>query len=215
MWQIHMIGDSRMKNTVSVATLARNRAVPPKARRSLGRVSTSITVAILGANHMTRMIASSAWPASGRMKSAGVGDGGERQRADDEQPDPGRRAQEHQHGEGELEAADELHAGHEQEVAVLQRALAPALVAADEFDQRRRILLPAEVFLRQHAHVVAGAAHQRRLDLVVAQHMAAEHAAFRQFRDVAMRDERRDADDGVVAPVGSAIGLPPGAADGP
>ena len=94
-------------------------------------------------------------------------------------------------------------------------ALAPALVAAEKFDQRRRVLLPAEVLLGQHAHVVAGAPHQRRLDLVVAQHMAAEHAAARQLRDVAMRDERRDADDGVVAPVGAAIALPPGRADGP
>ena len=59
-WQTHMIGDSRMKNIVSVATLARKRAVPPKARRSGGRVSTSSTVAILGANHMTRIMASSA-----------------------------------------------------------------------------------------------------------------------------------------------------------
>src|SRR6476660_9824875 len=100
-------------------------------------------------------------------------------------------------------------------MAVLQRALAPALVAAKEKEQGRRILLPAEVLLWQHANVVAGAAHQRRFDLVVAQHMAAEHAALGQLRDVAMRDERRDADDGVVAPIGPAIGLPPGATDGP
>ena len=73
MWQIHMIGESRMKNTVSVATLTRNRTVPPKARRSFGRVRTSTTVAIFGANHMTRMTASSAWPASGRMNWAAVG----------------------------------------------------------------------------------------------------------------------------------------------
>ena len=66
---------------------------------------------------------------------------------------------------------------------VLQRALAPALVAADEFDQGRRVLLPAEILLRQHAHVVAGAPHQRGLDLVVAQHVAAQDAAAGQRRD--------------------------------
>jgi hypothetical protein len=47
----------------------------------------------------------------------------------------------------------------------------------------RRVLLPAEVFLdRQHAHLVAAAAHQHRLDLVVAQHMAAERALAGQHR---------------------------------
>ena len=106
----HMIGDSRMKKTVSVTTLARKRAVPPKARRSCGRVSTSITVAIFGANHITRMIASSAVAGVGPDEIGRRRRRGERQRADDEQADPGRRAEEHQHGEGELEAADELHA---------------------------------------------------------------------------------------------------------
>ena len=46
--------------------------MPPKARRSLGRISTSITVAIFGANHITRTSTNRAMPASGRMKSAGV-----------------------------------------------------------------------------------------------------------------------------------------------
>ena len=174
MWQNHMIGDSRMKNTVSVTTLARKRAVPPKARRSFGRVSTSITVAIFGANHITRMITSSAWPASGRMKSAGVGEAASASVPTTSSPIQAGEPRNISMAKASWKRLTELHAGHEQEVAVLQRALAPALIAADEFDQRRRVLLPAEVFLRQHAHVVAGAPHQRRLDLVVAQHVAAE-----------------------------------------
>ena len=68
-----MIGDSRMKKIVSDTTLARKRSVPPNARRSSGRVSTSSTVAIFGANHITRMMTISQEPIAGSMKSAGVG----------------------------------------------------------------------------------------------------------------------------------------------
>ncbi len=39
--------------------------VPPKLLRCAARVRTSSAVAIFGANHITRMIASSAWPAAG------------------------------------------------------------------------------------------------------------------------------------------------------
>ena len=67
---------------------------------------------------------------------------------------------------------------------------------------------------RQHAHVVAGAAHQRRLDLVVAEDWPSSTSVAGQDRDAAMRDERREADDRVVAPIRPAIALPPGAADG-
>ena len=164
---------------------------------------------------MTRMMASSARAGIRADEVGRCRRRRERQRADHQHSDPGRRAEEHQHGEGELEAADELQAGQNDEMPVLQVALAPALVAADELDQRRRVLLPAEILLRQHAHLVAGAPHQRRLDLVVAQHMAAEHAVAGQRRDVAMRDERREPDRRVVAPIRAAVGLPPGAADGP
>src|ERR1700759_71045 len=97
-------------------------------------------------------------------------------------------------------------------MAILQGALAPALIAANEFNQGRWVLLPAEIFLRQYTDVIARTAHECGFDLVVAQHMATEHATLRQLRDMAMFCERRDANDGVVAPIRSAVGLPPGAA---
>ena len=75
--------------------------------------------------------------------------------------------------------------------------------------QGRRVLLPARAFLGQHAHFVPGAPHQQRLELVVAEIVG----AVRPRRQVAMRHERRDADDRVVAPIGAAFALPPGAAE--
>ena len=165
-------------------------APPPKARRNDGRVSTSITVAIFGANHITSTIS--------EQRAAGIGaDEGrrragrrQRQRADHQQPDPGRRAEEHQDREHELIAADGLEAGQQQEMPILHVALAPAQVAADELDQRRRVLLEARAFLRQHAHLVAGAPHQHRLDLVVAEHMAVDQRTAGEHRQFAMRHER-------------------------
>jgi hypothetical protein len=71
-WPNHMIGDSMRKNTVSVTTLPTNRTPPPNALRSFGRVSTSMMVAIFGANHMTSTTTNSAVPASGRMNCAGL-----------------------------------------------------------------------------------------------------------------------------------------------
>ena len=70
-WPTHMIGESSRKNIVSLIVLAMKRAAPPNARRKSGRDTTSITVAIFGANHMIRVITNSAMPASGRMKFTG------------------------------------------------------------------------------------------------------------------------------------------------
>ena len=72
-------------------------------------------------------------------------------------------------------------AGQTDEMPVLHVAVAPTQITADEFEQRRRVLLPALVFDREDAHVVAGTPHQRCLDLVVTENMAAEHAARRQI----------------------------------
>ncbi len=55
----------------------------------------------------------------------------------------------------------------------------PAQVAPDVFDQGRRVLLPAEILVRQDADVEAGAPHQGGLDLVVAENLAAQDAACR------------------------------------
>src|SRR4051794_13052819 len=96
---------------------------------------------------------------------------------------------------------------------ILYVALAPAQVSANEFDQRGWVLFEARAFFWQHAHFVAGPAHQHRLDLVVTQYITADQRALRQRRQLAMRDERRQSDDGIVAPVGAAVALPPRAAD--
>ena len=59
-----------------------------------------------------------------------------------------------------------------------------------EFEHGRRVLLAAAALVGQHAHLVAGAAHQRRLDLIVRQDVAAERRPARQHRQVAMRRRR-------------------------
>ncbi len=64
--------------------------------------------------------------------------------------------------------------GKPSSLTVLHVALAPAQVAPREFEHGRRILLPAPAFLRQHAHLVAGAAHQRRFDLIMGQDVSAQ-----------------------------------------
>src|SRR5674476_1104842 len=84
-------------------------------------------------------------------------------------------------------------------------ALAPTQIAAAEFHQRRRILLPAQALDRQHPDLVAGPAHQHGLDLVMAEKMTAERPVPRQHRHAAMRDEWRKADDGVMAPIGLSL----------
>ncbi len=134
------------------------------------------------------------------------------QRADGEQRHPRRRAEEHQDREGELIAADRTDAGQQQEPPVLHVALAPAQIAPDEFEQGRGILLEALILERQHPHLVAGAPHQHRLDLVVAEDLRA--ALFRQRLQIAMRHEGGETQQRVVTPIGPAVGLPPRAADG-
>ena len=76
-----------------------------------------------------------------------------------------------------------------------------------------RIFLPAEIFPRHHAHVVAGGAHQRRLDLVVTEDMPLLLAVSGQQRKLAMLDERFEPQDRVMSPIRAAIGLPPCASD--
>src|SRR5262249_58696248 len=121
----------------------------------------------------------------------------------------------HQVGKAEREAARGRQAGQADEEHVLQRSQQPALVAADELDQGRRILLPTQVLLRQDTHVVAGASHESRLDLVVTENVAAQDPLAGQWRDRAMRLERRYPQDGVVAPVWPAGRLPPRASGRP
>ena len=134
----HMIGESMRKKIVSVIVLATKRP-RRQARPQRGRETTSITVAIFGANHMVSVMANSAMPASGRMNSPRAGN------ATASRPStssPSRRgSEEHQHRERDLVAADRLEPRHHQERPVLHVALRPAQVAADEFQERRRVLL--------------------------------------------------------------------------
>src|SRR5262249_1699074 len=51
-----------------------------------------------------------------------------------------------------------------------------------------------------------------RLDLVVAEHVPLQRA-LAKHRQIAVRHERRQTDDGVVSPIRPAVALPPGAAD--
>ncbi len=62
--------------------------------------------------------------------------------------------------------------------------------------------------VRQHPNVVPGAQHERRLDRVVREDLAAERRAAGQQRQAAGRDERSDPHDGVVAPIIAARSLP-------
>ena len=182
----HMIGDSSTKKIVSVTTPATKRKPPPKARRSAARVSTSITVAIFGANHMTSTMANTSEAGVGMDEGLAGPANATASVPNTRSPIQAGRAEEHQQRERELVAADPFEARHHQEVPVLHVALAPAQVAPDELDQRRRVLLEAVAFLRQHAHLVAGAPHQHRLDLVVAEDMAGDERALGEHRQVAV-----------------------------
>ena len=97
-----------------------------------------------------------------------------------------------------------------QHARVLQIALAPAPVARRQVDQRGRALLERAAQRRQHVDRLAGAAHQRRLDEIVAEDVAAEGRPARQVRQAAMVGEGAGADDRVVAPV-IAVAPHPGA----
>ena len=96
----------------------------------------------------------------------------------------------------------------EHESEVLEVALAPAPVAPHLLEQRRRHLLVAAAEIVGEPERPARAAHQRRLDEVVAQDLAAERRLPGQPRQAAVIHERRDADDRVVAPVLAVAELP-------
>src|SRR5207245_9554653 len=91
--------------------------------------------------------------------------------------------------------------------------LTPAQGTTPELQQCRWTFPPAEVFPRHHAHMIAGRAHQRRLDLVVTEDMPLLLAAPGQQRKLAVLYERFKPQDSVVSPIGAAIGLPPRASD--
>ena len=89
---------------------------------------------------------------------------------------------------------------------MLEIALAPSPVASREIDQRGRALFVGAAEVGQHVNSKARAPHQRRLDEIVAEDVAAERRLARQVRQSAMVGERARADDRVVAPV---VAVPP------
>ena len=95
---------------------------------------------------------------------------------------------------------------------VLQIALRPAAIAHGDVDQRGRRFLPGAAAVGGHAHLPAAAAHQRGLDEIMRQHVAAEGLAALELRQAAVLRERRHANDGVVAPVIAAVAGPGGQA---
>ncbi len=94
-----------------------------------------------------------------------------------------------------------MQAGLGDQPRILQVALAPAAVALQFGQQVRRLLFPAAGQIGHQPHLPAGAAHQRGFDEVVREDLAGQPAAAGDGRQPAVRHERRDADDRVVAPV--------------
>ena len=93
---------------------------------------------------------------------------------------------------------------------VLQIALAPAPVAHRVVADGGRAFLVAAAEARRHVDAPAGAPHQRRLDEIVAEDVAAERLAPRQQRQAGLLGKGLHADDGVVAPVVAFGAVPPG-----
>ena len=94
---------------------------------------------------------------------------------------------------------------------ILHVARAPAFVAAQEFRHGRRVGFQAAILRRQAAHAPAGGLQAHTLDHIVGQ----DAAAIGQRLQPRMAAEGLAAEDGVVAPIGAGIALPPGLARGP
>jgi len=91
---------------------------------------------------------------------------------------------------------------------VLQIPLGPAAVACGVVDHIRRYLFPAAAELGDLPYLVAGAAHERRLDKVVAQDLTAERRSAGEPGQRAMGRKGTQAHDGVVTPVVALADLP-------
>src|SRR5579883_2681629 len=89
----------------------------------------------------------------------------------------------------------------EENLRMLEIALAPAPVAGRKINQRGGRLFVTSANRWQHVNGVARAAHQGGLDEVVTQDMAAKGRPPRQNRQAAMSSERPGTDDCIVAPV--------------
>src|SRR4051812_11832280 len=91
---------------------------------------------------------------------------------------------------------------------MLHVALAPAPVALELVDQRRRALFVAAGEIAGEPDFPARASHQRRFDKVMAHDLAAERRPAPQAGKAAVLDKRLDAENRVMAPVGALAQLP-------
>src|SRR3984957_3993530 len=107
-----------------------------------------------------------------------------------------------------MQPAEPVQAAHRYDAHVLQIALRPAPVARRVVDDVGGYLLPAAGDLGHQPDLVTGAAHERRLDDVVAEDFAAEGWGARQARQRAVLRERAQPDDRIVAPVIALAQLP-------
>ncbi len=138
--------------------------------------------------------------------------GGHRQEGDHQRP--GRNANEHQNRPQQLKPAHRIKARQVEQLQILHVALAPTHVAAGKLQHCRRVLLPAANLFGQHPHLVAGAAHQGRLHLIVRQDMATERRLAGQEGQVAFGIKRQHAHQRIVPPKGPAVAHPPGLTHG-
>ena len=121
----------------------------------------------------------------------------------DEKRQPERRAEIAHEPDPDLQAAAHFDSAREEKPEVLEIARAPAAVAGEHVAEIRRTFLVAARFVVGDPDPVPGAAHQRGFNGVMAEDVALAGIGHGQQRQVAIFDERRDADDGVVAPVGA------------
>jgi len=97
---------------------------------------------------------------------------------------------------------------------MLQIALTPALVALGEVDDIVRAFLERPADRRIELHLVARPGQQRRLDIIVAQDLAAERRTAAELGKSATLRKGGDAEDRVMPPVRAFPALQPGDATG-
>src|ERR1044071_4257062 len=93
-------------------------------------------------------------------------------------------------------------AAREQQPQVLHVSLAPAPVALQVVEERRRHLLVAAPEIAREPDFPAGASHKSRLDEIVAHDLAAERRPAGKTAESAILDERLDAETRVGPPRG-------------
>src|SRR5690242_3345687 len=108
----------------------------------------------------------------------------------------------------EMEARDRLETTGKRERPVLQVALAPATIAFQVLDHRRRRLFVAAAEIFRQVHLPAGATHQSGFDEIVTHRTATDSAPAGQLGERTMLDEGCEPDDRVVTPEVALLLLP-------